>query len=174
MVVYSTTFDEHIQQLDVFHDENDYDGGLRMIATITMHITKIVNNVPNAETVAATQLLVTVLVFGNPSHLGLLWEQHSSSLCGDYQWHYIGNEMDVDIDRCVAEALKDIQRLLEQHNEALESFHGMPSLPDSSIFMQQLPIQRQVDDSSTSTGRVTHQDSEDRVAALNIQQRTPK
>lgn len=118
------------------------------------------------------QLFVTILVFGIPSHPGLLWQNHASSLCDDYQRHYIANELDVDMGRCIAEALKDIHHLVDQHNMTLKNFHGMPSLPDNSVFMQPLPPLRQLQESSsTSSTAVTHQDSEHRIAALNVQQR---
>lgn len=118
------------------------------------------------------QLFVTILIFGMPSHPGLLWEQHSSSLCDDYQWHYIANNIDVDMDRCIAESLRDIHSLLAQHNWGLDDFYGMPSLPDTSIFDQPLPpLSHEQDSVPSSTAVITVHDWAERVADLNTEQR---
>lgn len=118
------------------------------------------------------QLFVTILTFGNPSNPGDLWEKHCTSLCDDYQWQYIANGMEVDMKRCIAEALRDIHHLLANQNMTLEDFHGMPSLPDSSIFEQPLPSAHGNDIQVSATGAIiTPDECASRVAALNTEQR---
>lgn len=116
------------------------------------------------------QLFVTILAFGNPINPGELWERHSASLCDDYQWRYIANDMEVNMDRCIAEALRDIQRLLSQQDMALENIRGMPSLPDNSIFEQPLPSAH-AQESSAAAGGITPEEYASRVDALNTEQR---
>ena len=116
------------------------------------------------------QLFVTILTFGTPSNPGLLWESHAASLCDDYQWRYIANDMDVDMERCEAQALKDIHDLLAQQGMSFENFHGMPSLPDNSVFARPLPTLQHEQDTTSAT-HTTPEECARRVASLNADQR---
>lgn len=91
---------------------------------------------------------VTILVFGKPSNPGRLWTTYCEKLSEDYQYQYLANNLTLNIERCVAEALRDINNLLSAYNKSLSDFRNFPPLSDPSIFTTPLPSSERIPQSN--------------------------
>lgn len=75
-------------------------------------------------------LFATILMFGKPINAGRLWEDYPDHFSADFQHMYRANEMIVDVERCYAEALHDLHRILTARGKSLSDFKSMQRLPE--------------------------------------------